>query len=74
MKKHTIACAALAASAIVSPAAVIDFDDLAVPVSGYENGEHLAGGFTSAARASTTSMTTHSDRIGKGSPTRRSVT
>ena len=47
MKKHTIACAALVASAFVSPATVIDFDDLAVPVAGYENGEHLAGGFTS---------------------------
>jgi hypothetical protein len=47
MKKHKLACAALAASAFVSPAAVIDLDDLAVPVAGYENGEHLAGGFTS---------------------------
>jgi hypothetical protein len=47
MKKVIIAFAAIAASASIATATVIDFDDLAVPSAGYENGEHLAGAFVS---------------------------
>lgn len=47
MKKPSIACAVILASAPIVTATVIDFDDLAVPVAGYENGEHLGGGFAS---------------------------
>ena len=49
MYQKITAVAALAASASIvsSTAAVIDFDDLSVPPTGYENGEHLTGAFTS---------------------------
>ena len=47
MKKTSIACAAIVASASLAAASVATFDDLAVPLSGYENGEHLSGAFTS---------------------------
>ena len=49
MYQKSIAVAAIVASAFIvtSTAAVIDFDDLAVPLTGYENGEHLSGAFAS---------------------------
>lgn len=47
MKQKSIACAALVASASIATATVIDFDDLTVPLIGYENGENLSGAFTS---------------------------
>ena len=49
MKMKSIAVAGILASAsiVTATASVIDFDDLTVPLSGYENGEHLTGAFTS---------------------------
>ncbi len=49
MKMKSIAVAGILASVSIvnATAAVIDFDDLTVPLSGYENGANLAGGFTS---------------------------
>lgn len=47
MKKTSIICATLLVSATIAPASVIDFDDLTVPPSGYENGANLAGAFAS---------------------------
>ena len=49
MYQKSIAVAAILASAsiVTSTAAVIDFDDLSVPLSGYENGANLTGAFSS---------------------------